>query len=132
MAHDSERFRLFVTVLTIQEIHKGIGLLRKSGSAQKIATASDIEVAFDAVLLQFEERVISLGSLAARDWGRRLARQGTKNSNDLAIIAIVATLPGAIAVTRNLVDFRHKGVAVLNPFDDRHEFDDPETSTSPG
>ena len=119
---------LFVTVLTIQEIHKGIGMLRKSGGVEKIAKASAIEAAFDAVLSQFEERVISLGSAAARDWGRRLARQGTKNSNDLGIIAIVATLPGAIAVTRNLIDFRHKGIAVLSPFDDPPmKFHDVET-----
>ncbi|MDB5933796.1 MAG: toxin/antitoxin system PilT protein [Massilia sp.] len=119
---------LFITCMTVQEVQKGIELLRRQGSAEKVETARQIEVAFDVFLSQVEGRILPLDAAAARDWGRRLARHGTRNANDLAIIAIVATQKDAVAVTQNLADFRHRGIRVLNPYDDPpSQFNDAET-----
>lgn len=54
----------FVTVLAIQQMPRILACC-ESGSEEKIATASYREAAFDAVISQFEERVISLGRVAA-------------------------------------------------------------------
>jgi predicted nucleic acid-binding protein len=119
---------LFITVFTIQEIDKGIALLRKNGNPDKVHAACEIENACDALILQFADRVLPLDVKSARDWGRRLAKHGTKNGNDLGIIAVIATQHHGVAVTQNLIDFRHRGIPVINPYDDPPaEFNDPET-----
>ena len=119
---------LYLTPLTLQEVQKGIEMLRKSTDPGKVKSAQQIEQAFDVFLSQFEERILPLDAVAAREWGRRLAKQGTRNANDLAIISIVAMQDNAVAVTQNLADFRHRGITVLNPYEDPPAvFQDPET-----
>lgn len=119
---------LYLTTLSLQEMQKGIELLRKRADPAKVSIALQLERELDVLVSQFGERILPLDAPAAREWGRRLAKQGTKDANDLGIISIVATQPDAVAVTRNLNDFRHKGIKVLNPYDDPPSlYDDPET-----
>ena len=123
--NDSE---IYMTSLTLQEVQKGIEMLRKNAAPEKVKTALQIEQAFDVFLSQFQERILPLDAIDAPQWGRRFAKQGTKNANDLAIVAIVATQDDAVAVTQNLADFRHRGITVLNPYEDPPAlFQDPET-----
>lgn len=91
---DSE---LFVTVVTIQEVYKGIALLKKGSDPAKLQAARQIEQGCDTLLTQFAGRILTIDAVVARQWGRRIAKQGTKNANDLAIISIVAMQADAIA-----------------------------------
>jgi hypothetical protein len=109
---------LYVTSLSLQEIQKGIELLKRNADPEKAKTALKIQRELDAWLTQMEDRVLPLDAKAAREWGRRLAKHGTKSANDLAIISIVAVQDDATAVTQNLADFRHRGIRVLNPYTD--------------
>ncbi len=119
---------LYFTVLSVMEIQAGIEKLRRNKDPQKHVLAGKIQDDFEAILVEHADRILSVDVPAARDWGRRTQKHGTKNANDLGIIAIVSTQPDAIAVTRNEQDFRHRGIPVLNPFKNPPaEFHDPET-----
>ncbi|NHZ37551.1 PIN domain-containing protein [Massilia rubra] len=119
---------LYLTLMTLQEVQKGIELLKRKSDPAKVLAARQIEQDFDKILSVFNDRILPLDALAAREWGRRLARHGTKEANDLAIIAIIAMHGDAIAVTQNISDFRHRGITVINPYDNPPSlFIDPET-----
>lgn len=117
---------LYISAFTLQEISKGVEAYKKSSKADPKTTAS-LESALNVLRQNFQGKILPLGEDAAVDWGRRLAKHGTKNGNDLAIISIVATNPPATAVTQNIQDFRHRGIDLLNPFDAPPScFSDPE------
>lgn len=119
---------LFITALTVQETQEGIERLRKNKDPAKVAAANEIERRFEEYLSEYEDRILPVDAKAAREWGRRLAKHGTKKANDLAIISIVAMQNDAVAVSQNLCDFRHRGITVINRYDDPpSEFSDPET-----
>lgn len=119
---------LYLTVMTLQEVQKGIELLRRKADSAKALAARKMEREFDQFVARFNERILPLDALAAREWGRRLARHGTKDANDLAIIAIIARHGDAVAVTQNISDFRHRGITVINPYDNPPSlYKDPET-----
>ena len=108
--------QLYITALSAMEIQMGIEALRKRAEPGKAAVAAQIERDFDALLQKFKDRLLAVDVAAAREWGRRLTKHGTKNRNDLGIIAIVATQARAVAVTQNESDFRHRGIRTINPF----------------
>lgn len=119
---------IYITALSIQEINQGIEKLRKTGDAAKIKTADTLRAALDQLILDFKDRILSIDDVVALEWGRRLSKHGTKNANDLAIISVVASNQPATAITQNLQDFRHRGIEVINPYDDPpSQYDDPET-----
>lgn len=109
---------LYVSSLTLLESQQGITLLRKSADLSKVRTANEIESELNGFLTDLGDRILSIDQLAAREWGRRLTKHGTKKWIDLGIISVVATTPDAVAVTQNLEDFRHRGLTVINPYDD--------------
>ncbi|EIF29070.1 putative nucleic acid-binding protein, contains PIN domain [Burkholderia sp. Ch1-1] len=119
---------LYFTVLSAMEIQAGIEKLRRNKDPEKHTLAQKIQDAFEAILEEHADRILPVDVSAARDWGRRTQKHGTKNANDLGIIAIVSTQTDAVAVTRNEQDFRHRGISVLNPFKKPpEEFHDLET-----
>lgn len=79
---------LFITALTVQETQEGIERLRKNKDPAKVAAANEIERRFAEYLSEYEDRILPVDAKAAREWGRRLAKHGTKKANDLAIISI--------------------------------------------
>lgn len=109
---------IYITAMSIQEISKGVGLARRSGGASQMAAAAAIEQSLRQLIEEFGGRILPIDAPAAIEWGRRLARHGTKNANDLAIMAIVAANRPAAALTQNLSDFRHRGIEVINPYED--------------
>ena len=119
---------IFITVLSIQEIKKGIEARRKTSDPQKVKLAADLQASLDKLVSEFKDRILPIDTPAALEWGRRLSKHGTKSANDLAIISIVAANQPAAAVTQNLADFRHRGVQVIDPYDDPPaEYHDAET-----
>jgi predicted nucleic acid-binding protein len=104
---------LFVSVITIGEIERGI--------ARQRATDADFSAALagwlDRVLALYGERILPFDLQAARRWGQLSAALG----NDSADLMISATAleHGLTVVTRNVSDFEPTGVATLNPFNSR-------------
>lgn len=102
---------LFVSVLTIGEIERGIERIRDSNPV----VAENLRAWLDLILRAYESRILPLTLDIARRWGRLSQKIGNK-SIDVAIAA-TALEHGLTVATRNVSDFIPTGVAVFNPFD---------------
>ena len=103
--------RLFVSVVTIGEIERGIERQRSidPGFAERLANWIEV------TLRLYEGRILPVSLDVARRWGRLSHQVGNKGM-DLAIAA-TALQHGLAVVTRNVSDFTPTGVTVINPFD---------------
>ena len=101
---------LFVSVLTIGEIERGIERQRRVDPS----FAESLAGWLDTVLSAYEARVLPVDIAVARRWGRLSQQIGNKGF-DLAIAA-TALEHGLTVATRNVSDFQPTGVAVFNPF----------------
>jgi hypothetical protein len=106
---------LFLSVVTVAEIERGIELRR----ADNPAFAAELGDWLDLVVRGYADRVLPLDLAIARRWGRLAARIGNAGF-DLAIAA-TAIEHGLTVVTRNESDFSPTGVAILNPFGPRRQ-----------
>ena len=104
---------LFVSVLTIGEIERGIERQRHLNAP----FAENIAFWLDMILRAYEGRILAVDVAVARRWGRLSHRIGNKGL-ELAIAA-TALEHGLTVATRNVSDFEPTGVATLNPFDFR-------------
>jgi toxin FitB len=102
---------LFVSVISIGEIERGIALQR--GKDQTFA--STLAIWLDRVLDIYGDRVLPFDLACARRWGQLSAALGHHGA-DLQIAA-TALAHGLTVVTRNVSHFEPTGVAVLDPFD---------------
>ena len=105
---------LYTTSITQAEIFHGIMLL-PSGKRRR-----GIEAAAQAMFSEeFEGRVLAFGSEAALHYARIAAdrrRAGRPIPGFDAQIAAIARTVGAVIATRNVTDFAHCGVEVVNPW----------------
>ncbi|MBK8909249.1 MAG: type II toxin-antitoxin system VapC family toxin [Rhodospirillales bacterium] len=101
---------LFVSVVSIGEIERGIALQRSKDPDFADALASWL----DTVLAVYSDRILPFDLQAARRWGRLSAAIGN-DSADL-MIAATALEHGLTVVTRNVADFAPTAVPTLNPF----------------
>jgi predicted nucleic acid-binding protein len=108
-AHDEP---LFVSVITIGEIRRGIEIIRHRGDNPQ---ARRLEAWLEAVLRDFDERILEFGSEEAQVWGR-LRVPYHENAIDKQIAATALT-HDLILVTRNVGHFKGLGVQHFNPFD---------------
>lgn len=101
---------LFLSAVTIGEIHAGIERTREQDEAK----ASMIE----AWAIQVAEtyNVISMDAAAFRVWAKLMHRQSDTVYED-ALIAATAIVHNLIVVTRNVRDFKRFEVRIFNPFD---------------
>lgn len=106
--------RVYLSVISIAEIARGIGLLesgkRKSELAQWLE--HDLPARFDG-------RMIAVDVSAALTWGRLMAnskRRGIALSVMDGWIAAIALSKGLTVVTRNTKDFENLGIELLNPW----------------
>ena len=102
---------LFLSVLTIGEIEKGI--VRMSPSKRK----TDLEGFVDILLARFDRRLFDLDAPIMRRWGKLVGTLQTKGR----ILPVIDSLIAATAlehnltiVTRNQDDFEPTGAKVLN------------------
>ena len=102
---------VFVSVLAIVEIERGIERARKSNPV----LAENLTAWLDLVLRAYDNRILPVTVDIGRRWGR-LSQQIGNKSVDLAIAA-TALEHGLTVATRNVSDFGLTGVAVINPFD---------------
>lgn len=111
-----EESQLYLSVLTLGEIRKGLTVL-VSGRRR-----STLESWLDAELkVRFAERVLSVTSPIAERWGR-LAGEAQRRGAALPVIggllAATAFHHNLTVVSRNVRDFALPGLATFNPWDD--------------
>ena len=103
---------LFVSVITIGEIRRGIEIIRHRADNLQ---ARRLEAWLEVVLRDFDERVLEFGNEEAQVWGR-LRVPYHENAIDKQIAATALT-HDLIIVTRNVDHFKGLGVRLFNPFD---------------
>ena len=101
---------LYLTVITIGEVERGIALVRSGDPA----FAGRLARWLDQVLRVHARRILPVDLPVARRWGRLCARLGRKDTDDL-MIAATALEHGLTVVTRNVRHFKPTGVRVLDP-----------------
>ena len=101
---------LFVSVLTLGELRKGVAAKRRRDPA----TADLLAAWVDGMESTFSDRVLAIDGRIARLWGE-LSASGAVPVID-TLIAATALVHGLTLVTRNIDDVRTTGVAVLDPW----------------
>ena len=107
---------LFISVLTLGEIRKGIEKLPQSRRRARIVAWLNTELP-----AWFEDRVLSVDAGVADEWGRLMARRGSLPAID-SLIAATAIQHRLAVVTRNESDFAAAGVDLLNPWKEDRAF----------
>lgn len=106
-----ETASLFVSVITIQELEIGIQLAMRRDSTQGELLRQWMN---QHVLPAFEGRVLSV-DLAVVQRSAALHVPNPRPVRD-GLIAATALVHGLTVVTRNLADFQHCGVTLINPW----------------
>ena len=103
---------LYISVLTLGEIRKGIEALRKSKRKLKLLDWLDTELpAF------FTGRILPIDEEVADRWGRLLAAAGRPLPAIDSLLAATALTHGLALVTRNVDDFPHPDLEIVNPWE---------------
>ena len=109
-AHSAGDDNLFISVLVLGEIRKGIEKLRGRDRAR----AAELEEWLGSLPTQFADRILGVDQAVADVWGHLGVRRSLAFVDSL--IAATALTHGLTLVTRNEADVRGLSVAVLNPF----------------
>lgn len=101
---------LFLSVLTLGEIRRGIEAIRRKDPVR----AEALEVWLAEVAEAFGPRVLGVDAAVAAAWGRLSAIRSVPVID--ALLAATAAAHGLVLVTRNTADVVGLGVQLLNPF----------------
>jgi toxin FitB len=108
--HEEE---LFMSVISIGEILKGISLLADGPRKRSLTTW------LDTLEKDYRDRILSVGRDICRLWGELTARAQTAGRSVSAtdgLIAATALHHGLQVMTRDIADFEVTGVLVVNPW----------------
>lgn len=107
----AQQHALYLSVVTVGELRRGVELIRHRGDAEQAAL---LEAWLQRVLTQYADNILAFDAEAAQVWGRlRVPRAENELSKQIAATALVNDLT---VVTRNTTDFAGMGVRMLNPF----------------
>lgn len=107
--------RLFLSVVSIHEIEKGIALLDHKGATAK---AASLKAWLSGLVSTYDDKIIGFDAQAAAIGGRLEAKalaDGHDPGMADAVIAGTAAAHELVIVTRNTKHFLPFGVAVLSP-----------------
>ena len=102
---------LYLSVLTLGEIRRGIGLLSRRDQTQ----ADVYEAWLITVLRDYADRVLPVNAAAAEEWGRMNVPDPISIVDGL--MAATAKVRNMTFVTRNTADVARTGARLLNPLD---------------
>ncbi len=111
---DLDPDKVYLSVLTLGEIEKGIGLLPKSRRREALTAWLQNEL-----LVRFRDSILPLDLATARTWGRliaRLEKDGATMPAVDSLLAATALHHSLILVTRNVVDFETSEVELFDPW----------------
>ncbi|HED12552.1 MAG TPA: type II toxin-antitoxin system VapC family toxin [Gammaproteobacteria bacterium] len=102
---------LFVSVVTVGELRRGVELVRYRGDVRQ---ADQLDEWLDALLGKYQDNILDINQDIAQLWGKlRVPHPENAMDKQIAATALVYDLT---VVTRNHKDFIRTGVPVLNPF----------------
>lgn len=113
-AADAEN-QIFLSVVTIHEIEKGIGLLDSKGAGNK---AASLRLWLSGLISTYEDRILTIDadvSVISGDLEAMAIASGHKPGMADALIAGSAKRHGVTVVTRNIKHFEPFGIPVLSP-----------------
>lgn len=102
---------LFVSVLTMGEIRRGIDRLPDDKKRKELAVWLEHELP-----AWFEDRVLPIDLAVADRWGRLLAQVGRPVPSIDSLLAATALKYKLRLVTRNAKDFDYPGLEVIDPW----------------
>jgi predicted nucleic acid-binding protein len=102
---------LYLSVLTLGEVRRGIGLLSRRDPVQ----AEVYEAWLVTVLRDYADRVLPVDAEAAEEWGRMNVPNPVSVVDGL--MAATAKVRNMTFVTRNTADVARTGARLLNPLD---------------
>ena len=111
----AEKTSVFMSVMTIGEICKGIGTLPASARRTSLQHWLDYDVR-----TWFANRILPVDEAVAERWGQLAAtakQQGIGFAVIDGIIAATALQHGLTLVTRNSKDFSGLGIPLINPWE---------------
>ena len=123
-AQSVDAAELFISAITIMELELGVLAMERKDAAQGALLRSWLE---RHVLPEFAARTLPVDTAVAQR-SARLHVPDRRNERD-ALIAATALVHGMTVATRNVVDFRPTGVAILNPWE-RSMMDSPARTRS--
>ncbi|MBF0381698.1 MAG: type II toxin-antitoxin system VapC family toxin [Magnetococcales bacterium] len=103
---------LFVSVLTLGEIRKGVEKIPDPSRREKIRLWLEQDLPD-----WFEDRILPVDPAVADRWGRLLAEVGRSVSAIDSLLAATALHNELRIVTRNVNDFKFPGLEVVNPWE---------------
>ena len=107
---DAEPSALFISVLSLGELRKGVALkIRSDADAAKRLGAW-----VDGLEFSFGERILGIDAAIARQWGE-LSAQRSRPVVD-TLLAATALVHKLTLVTRNISDVHDLGVKLLDPW----------------
>ncbi|MGH7916896.1 MAG: type II toxin-antitoxin system VapC family toxin [Candidatus Binataceae bacterium] len=114
---EADEDRVFVSVISFAEIRRGIELMVAGRRRQRLALWLAEELP-----LRFEDRILAVDLGVADTWGVVMARSEKKGhamgSMD-AFVAATAEAHDLTLVTRNIKDFEHVGISLMDPWQSR-------------
>lgn len=113
--NQQEETRLFLSVVTIAELKKGIYKIKISQPER----AAKLQSWLSSIELQFSQRILPISADVLEHWAQISAHteiQGVKMPVMDALIAATAGCYRLALVTRNIEDFNRSGVELINPF----------------
>ena len=103
--------QLYLSVLTIGEIRRGVELKRR----RDVPQAKALDAWLEEVMERFATRILTVDAQVADTWGQLYAIRPVPVVD--GILAATAMVHDLTLVTRNVSDVFGLGVQVLNPFD---------------
>lgn len=103
---------LFISVLTLGEIRKGVESLKDRKRREKLRIWLEHDLAE-----WFGHRVLTIDASVADRWGRLLAKEGRPLPTIDSLLAATALHHELTLVTRNTRDFDFEGLEVIDPWE---------------
>ena len=102
---------LFISVITLGELRRGVDLIRHRGDTRQ---ANLLEKWLDNLLSNYSDYILNIDTDIAQLWGRlRVPHPENALDKQIAATAIIHDLT---VVTRNEKDFVKTGVKAINPY----------------